>query len=127
MEQDQLDKQKLAQAKLAAKRARVRDIRRKVAVLAASLAVAFSGVILTRTAVQEFSGEGQQQVSATTDQATTNPEQPGTAETIGATVASVATGLVLGEDDDDEEEEEGGGIGSVFNSSSSQSTESYQS
>lgn len=122
MEQDQLDKKKLAQAKLEAKRARVRDIRRKVAVLAASLAVAFSGVILTRTAVQEFSGEGQQQVSATTDQ-----EQPGTAETIGATVASVATGLVLGEGDDEEEEEEGGGIGSVFNSSSSESTESYQS
>ena len=120
MEQDRLEKKKLAQAKLEAKRARVRDIRRKVAVLAASLAVAFSGVIVTRTAVQEFSGQGQQQVSATTDQ-----KQPGTAETIGATVASVATGLIF--DGDDDEEEEGGSTGSVYNSSSSQPAPSSQS
>ncbi len=118
MEQEQLDKKKLAQAKLEAKRARVRGIRRKVAFFAATLAVAFSGVIVTRTAVQEFSGQGQQQVSATTEQ-----EQPGTAETIGATVASVATGLIFDGDDDDEEE----GGGSVYNSSSSAPAESYQS
>lgn len=122
MERDRLEKKKLAQAKLEAKRARVRGIRRKVTVLAASLAVAFSGVILARSAVQEFSGQGQQQVSATTNQ-----EQPGTAETIGATVASVATGLVLDGDDDDEEQGGSGSVGSVFNSSSSQPAPSSQS
>lgn len=119
MEQEQLDKKKLAQAKLEAKRARVRGIRRKVAFFAATLAVAFSGVIVTRTAVQEFSGQGQQQVSAPVEQ-----EQPGTAETIGATVASVATGLIFDGDDDDDEEEGGG---SVYNSSSSAPAQSSQS
>lgn len=119
MEQEQLDKKKLAQAKLEAKRARVRGIRRKVAFFAATLAVAFSGVIVTRTAVQEFSGQGQQQVSAPVEQ-----EQPGTAETIGATVASVATGLIFDGDDDDEGQ---ASSSSVYNSSSSAPAQSSQS
>lgn len=123
MENERNEKRDLARAKLESRRARVRGIRRKVAVLAASLAVAFSGVILTRTAVQEFSGQNQEQTSSATG------KDPGVQETLGATVVSAATGLVFEGDDEDEDDEEGseGGIGSFFNSSSSTPAESSQS
>lgn len=121
MEREKQEKRELARARLESKRARVRGIRRKVAVLAASLAVAFSGVILTQTAVGEFSGQSQAA-------STTAGEDPGVDETLGATVVSAATELVFrGDDDEDDEEEAEGGIGSFFNSSSSTPAESSQS
>lgn len=117
MDKSGIDKKALGRARLEAKKLRIANIRRKVAVFSASLALAFSGLVVGINGVPLLLG-GREEPNGTEVVQTEGVEQQ-----IGATVTALASDLILGDDDDDDEDEGGG----FFDSSTSASVQSSQS
>jgi len=101
MDETRLDKKALAEAKLEAKRTRIVEIRKTIAVLAVSLVGGFSAVVIGLNGIPLLFGSGSQEPTTEVVQA------DGIEQQIGATVTALASGLVLGDDDDDDDDEGG--------------------
>lgn len=108
MESNQMDKKALAKAKLEARRLRVSTLRRKVAIFAASLTLAFSGLIVGLNGIPLLFGGSAQPATKVT-------QTDGAEQQVGANIITLASGLIF---DEDEEEEEEGGFFSTGNSRS---------
>ncbi|MFM9077209.1 MAG: hypothetical protein ACKORM_03120 [Solirubrobacterales bacterium] len=114
MESNQLDKKALAKAKLEARKRRISNLRKRIAIFSASLALLFSGLVVGLNGVPLLFG-GREQPTTEVVQA------DGAEQQVGATIIAFASGLVFDEDDDEEEE---GGFFSTGNSRSSSSSSS---
>ena len=114
MESNQLDKKALAKAKLEARKLRISNLRKRIAIFSASLALLFSGLVVGLNGVPLLFGGKEQ---PTTEVVQTE----GAEQQVGATIIAFASGLVFDEDDDEEEE---GGFFSTGNSRSSSSSSS---
>lgn len=114
MESNQMDKKALAKAKLEARRLRISNLRKRIAIFSASLALLFSGLVVGLNGVPLLFGGREQ---PTTEVVQTE----GAEQQVGATIIAFASGLVFDEDDDEEEE---GGFFSTGNSRSSSSSSS---
>lgn len=100
-----------------ARAARIRTIRRRVAIGAATLTAVFSGVILARSQLSEPVSPGNNQIAMVSPASGNGePEERGTAEMIIAATIGAANALVSDEDHD--EEEEGGVAETVFKAAS---------
>lgn len=93
-----MDKKALAKAKLEARRLRVSTVRRKVAIFAASLTLAFSGLIVGLNGIPLLFGGSAQPATKVT-------QTDGAEQQAGATIVAVASGLIFGQD---EEQSKGG-------------------
>ena len=116
MESNQMDKKALAKAKLEARKLRISNLRKRIAIFSASLALLFSGLVVGLNGVPLLFG-GREEPTTEVVQA------DGAEQQVGATIVAFASGLVLDEDEDDDEEEEGGFF-STGNSRSSSSSSS---
>ena len=114
MESNQVDKKALAKAKLEARKLRISNLRKRIAIFSASLALLFSGLVVGLNGVPLLFGGREQ---PTTEVVQTE----GAEQQVGATIIAFASGLVFDEDDDEEEE---GGFFSTGNSRSSSSSSS---
>lgn len=114
MESNQMDKKALAKAKLEARKLRISNLRKRIAIFSASLALLFSGLVVGLNGVPLLFGGREQ---PTTEVVQTE----GAEQQVGATIIAFASGLVFDEDDDEEEE---GGFFSTGNSRSSNSSSS---
>lgn len=114
MESNQMDKKALAKAKLEARKLRISNLRKRIAIFSASLALLFSGLVVGLNGVPLLFGGREQ---PTTEVVQTE----GAEQQVGATIIAFASGLVFDEDDDEEEE---GGFFSTGNSRSSSSSSS---
>ncbi|MBU3691192.1 MAG: hypothetical protein FGM38_03985 [Solirubrobacterales bacterium] len=114
MESNQMDKKALAKAKLEARKLRISNLRKRIAIFSASLALLFSGLVVGLNGVPLLFGGKEQ---PTTEVVQTE----GAEQQVGATIIAFASGLVFDEDDDEEEE---GGFFSTGNSRSSSSSSS---
>ena len=114
MESNQMDKKALAKAKLEARKLRISNLRKRIAIFSASLALLFSGLVVGLNGVPRLFGGKEQ---PTTEVVQTE----GAEQQVGATIIAFASGLVFDEDDDEEEE---GGFFSTGNSRSSSSSSS---
>lgn len=113
MESNQMDKKALAKAKLEARKLRISNLRKRIAIFSASLALLFSGLVVGLNGVPLLFGGREQ---PTTEVVQTE----GAEQQVGATIIAFASGLVFDEDDDEEE----GGFFSTGNSRSSSSSSS---
>jgi hypothetical protein len=77
---EKLDPKEIARIKKLARSARIRQIRRKTAVTAATLVALFSGVILVRS---QFDGSGEAGAAQTTLVSRTEPNPPTTDNVVG--------------------------------------------
>ena len=77
---EKLDPKQIARIKKLARSARIRQIRRKTAVTAATLVALFSGVILVRS---QFDGSGEAGAAQTTLVSRTEPNPPTTDNVVG--------------------------------------------
>lgn len=109
-----MDKKALAKAKLEARKLRISNLRKRIAIFSASLALLFSGLVVGLNGVPLLFGGREQ---PTTEVVQTE----GAEQQVGATIIAFASGLVFDEDDDEEEE---GGFFSTGNSRSSSSSSS---
>ncbi len=114
MESNQMDKKALAKAKLEARKLRISNLRKRIAIFSTSLALLFSGLVVGLNGVPLLFGGREQ---PTTEVVQTE----GAEQQVGATIIAFASGLVFDEDDDEEEE---GGFFSTGNSRSSSSSSS---
>ena len=114
MESNQMDKKALAKAKLEARKLRISNLRKRIAIFSASLALLFSGLVVGLNGVPLLFGGKEQ---PTTEVVQTE----GAEQQVGANLVAFASGLVFDEDDDEEEE---GGFFSTGNSRSSSSSSS---
>jgi hypothetical protein len=100
---EELTPRELANAKMQARAARIRNIRRRVAIAAATLTAVFSGVILARTQLdQPADPQGDQIALVNSSSADSEPEKLGTAEMIVTLALGAATALTSDEDDDED-------------------------
>lgn len=107
---EELSKKELAEAKKAARRLRISNIRRRVATGAVMLVALFTGLVLYRSVDQQAANTD----SATTTAAVTrSEEETDVGNIIGAAIVDQAVS-VFG---DDEEEEDGGSILNVVTGS----------
>lgn len=120
---EQLTPKELAKAKLKARKTRIRNIRRRVAITAATLTAVFSGVILARSQINQ-PVESSQQVALVQEKSNgEGSEEVGTAEMLVAVALGAAANLT-GDDDDDHDEDDEGYGGSSYSSSASTSSSS---
>ena len=120
---EELTPRELANAKMQARAARIRNIRRRVAIAAATLTAVFSGVILARTQLdQPADPQGDQIALVNSSSADSEPEKLGTAEMIVTLALGAATALTSDEDDDEEHSDDEYDKGYSSSSSSSSST-----
>jgi hypothetical protein len=98
---EELTPRELANAKMQARAARIRNIRRRVAIAAATLTAVFSGVILARTQLdQPADPQGDQIALVNSSSADSEPEKLGTAEMIVTLALGAVTALTSDEDDE---------------------------
>ena len=98
---EELTPRELANAKMQARAARIRNIRRRVAIAAATLTAVFSGVILARTQLEQPADpQGDQIALVNSSSADSKPEKLGTAEMIVTLALGAVTALTSDEDDE---------------------------
>lgn len=114
MESNQMDKKALAKAKLEARKLRISNLRKRIAIFSASLALLFSGLVVGLNGVPLLFGGREQ---PTTEVVQTE----GTEQQVGASIVTLASNLIL---DDESDEEDEGGFFSTGNSRSSSSSSS---
>ena len=103
---EELSKKELAEAKKAARRLRISNIRRRVATGAVMLVALFTGLVLYRSVDQQAANTD----SATTTAAVTkSDEETDVGNIIGAAIVDQAVS-VFGDDDDDDESGSNGSI-----------------
>jgi hypothetical protein len=104
---EELTPRELANIKKQARAVRIRKIRRRVAVAAATLTAVFSGVILARTQLNQPAGPDANQVAMVRSASGGDEaEESGTAETILVAAVGAANALVS-DDDEGHSEDEG--------------------
>lgn len=118
MDSSRLDPKMIAQAKLAARRSRIRTVRKRVAILGAGLTLLFSGMVFAANGIPLILSGGSGNGTGTAVARTDDPQQH-----LGATLVAFATGLVS---DGGNDEEGNGGIGGLLQTAPSSSSAPVQ-